>query len=439
MNKIKRQGFSVLPSQVIEDVKKLDLSSIKTNQAYLMIHRIVFKASNYRGGLFEPVEMSANYFRKAIGSHYLVVLNKLVNSGIIDRDDSYSVDKGKCKTYSVGTKYVDNITSMETVSLTEKVEKEDNLQDIYAEWFKDDVKSLDIDFSRLREITVSKTDSLTIEDFTTNNDIDENSMEITLKMGGKSRVSYWTKDKALTFAEENNLTLVKHKSRFYLQKEEDFLKERKASIKFSYLQSISLMEKGYWKATRNSTNNRLDTNFTNLCKELLEIIIEDNNLVEVDLRNSQLAILGHLLYTEGIDTTDAKKFQELASNGGIYEYMQNELGLGCRKDAKLLMFEILFSHQNNSSTGIEKFRSHFPTVYEYVYNFKEKEGYKNFSVALQQMESDMFINELLPEIKKMGIVCISKHDALIVREEDKDKVTEVMQEYFNSIGFLATF
>jgi hypothetical protein len=54
---------------------------------------------------------------------------------------------------------------------------------------------------------------------------------------------------------------------------------------------------------------------------------------------------------------------------------------------------------------------------------------------LQLKESNIFIDGILRLIKTKKIFCLTKHDSLIVKENDMDMVLKMAQEFFNKIDF----
>lgn len=202
----------------------------------------------------------------------------------------------------------------------------------------------------------------------------------------------------------------------------------------TYNDAVLAIERGNLRAGRNKTNNRLDTNITNLCSLLTDEIANQNNLVQIDLSNSQFAILSYILQYI-MDTDDYKRFKELSVIGGLYEFVQENLGLESRKEAKNAMFEILFSKRRNNTKSKSKLKKLFPTVIEWVDNYKKENGDDNFSIMLQKKESEIFIDMILNCIIKKKIFALTKHDSLIVKESDKEKVLELISDYFKLIGF----
>lgn len=68
-------------------------------------------------------------------------------------------------------------------------------------------------------------------------------------------------------------------------------------------------------------------------------------------------------------------------------------------------------------------------------NNPTKKRHGCFTVALQQMESALFIDTLFPALRNNGLFALPKHDSLIV---DADKVGEarrIIEGILKAIGF----
>ena len=50
------------------------------------------------------------------------------------------------------------------------------------------------------------------------------------------------------------------------------------------------------------------------------------------------------------------------------------------------------------------------------------------------MESKLFIDRIYVTLKKRGIFCLTKHDSLIIRSKDLDRVLKTIITKFKSIG-----
>lgn len=217
--------------------------------------------------------------------------------------------------------------------------------------------------------------------------------------------------------------------------EEDFIQMKREALAVSYKGVISNFSKGYFQASRNSTNLRLDTNLTSMANVLTDELMKQNDLTQFDMVNSQFALLANTLEGQ-LDTEDFNLFKKHAYEGTLYEFVQKELGLSSRKKAKNVMFELMFSKENLNTPQKAQLKALFPSVVEKVDNYKREFGYNKFSIMLQRRESELFIDGLLLTIKKkLKIFCLTKHDALIFRREDEEVAQQIITEYFASVGF----
>lgn len=186
-------------------------------------------------------------------------------------------------------------------------------------------------------------------------------------------------------------------------------------------------------------------------------------------------------------------FIEKCKNGTIYEYIYFKLfGDLCsrlpnkkitkeqRQKIKIIVFEILFSGYWNKSENVQKFKKHFPNVYEIITNFKRdckagfdkelesikkklgknsklsdkqihrfalaefkekhgattaKLGSNQLAIMLQTYESSIFISKILYKLLKKNIVCFSKHDSILFKASDLETVRAlIVKELDKQLG-----
>jgi hypothetical protein len=159
--------------------------------------------------------------------------------------------------------------------------------------------------------------------------------------------------------------------------------------------------------------------------------MELNNLSQIDLGNSQFALLASTLPSELVHPTTVE-FKEAAATGVLYELVQSKLNLPSRKRAKQTTFELLFSSHKNRSEDLSKMRVEFPEVMEYIDTFKIENGHKKFSISLQKIESELFIDNILKQLSSLSLGCLTKHDSVICKKQDLDEVLEIMNLVFRS-------
>jgi hypothetical protein len=223
--------------------------------------------------------------------------------------------------------------------------------------------------------------------------------------------------------------LIKDKKNYKIVFPEQFLAKKKTTMLMYYVNSVERLKKSSFSVKRNTTNNRLDTNLTNMASVLVDEICRQNKLGQIDLSNSQFTLLTNEL-NKDLDTSDFKLFKELTSSGNLYAYISNELGVKNNKNGKVLMFEIMFSNHRSNSVYKKKIKTLFPSVIGWIDQYKKKHGDEKFSVMLQLKESQLFIDRIYKRIKKAKLLCFSKHDSMIVRIENVEQVRLIMQEEF---------
>src|SRR5690606_19026319 len=112
----------------------------------------------------------------------------------------------------------------------------------------------------------------------------------------------------------------------------------------NYKANMAMLLNKQFYANRNKTNNRLDHNLTSLNKVILSVIKEDNDLIEIDLKNSQFAIHAYWMKQEGLcdKYQDVQRYHELCSKGILYEELARTMD-ATRTESKQTMMELAFS------------------------------------------------------------------------------------------------
>jgi len=151
--------------------------------------------------------------------------------------------------------------------------------------------------------------------------------------------------------------------------------------------------------------------------------------MQLDLASSQFCLFSNHL-TQKLATDDFIRFKTLSSSGNLYQV----LGLKSVKEAKNAMFEILFSARNNKTLFKSKLKEVFPSVVAWIDEYKKAHGDNQFSIMLQQIESDLFIDRILKRVKKLKYFCLTKHDSLIIRRSDYEAILSIVKEEFEKIG-----
>lgn len=439
------------------------------NKAYRLLAKLYASQVND-----EYTIMASNYLQKMFNGNYGSFVSKLKNAGIIEgvktvnSNDSYTPpsyfealtgdknSKGICKKMRIAEKFTfnnlynklnnnnKNIINNKTIRghifstdfikdviITYKPKNKTEEQRQLEYEFKQTVEGLVYDFDKMYDILKSKLSSIKSEDFVYSGD--EESI-IRVSYMGLNTYPMSVKS-AQTSAKSQGAFLFKDDNSYYITTKSFFEQWKKNEIYNSYANCIERLRAGDFKASRNTTNNRLDTNFTNMPSVFVKQIMSDNNLVQVDLANSQFALLAYKIEKEGeLDTEDFSLFKDLAYKGKLYDYMADKKGTD-RKTAKKGFFEILFDKAGKNSEEKEALRREFPSVVEYTDKYKKTNGYKSFSISLQKQEAEIFIDGVKPIIDQEVGFNLTKHDAVIVKKQDLEKTKNIINRYFEDINF----
>lgn len=429
--------------------------------SYLLLEKPL--KSNYSITDYTPIP--ATFIRTKGVNEYGPWLNALKEHGILDCNESYRPGLklpsnpskkigGYCRKYRLNLKYLlmfnleeDNMVRCEYYTFkpakfrTDKNKKvKFNRNPKLEAEVRKNIDYLDIDQKGLEQLMRKLIADVSILDFKVNEQITGEVLEITPKSsdpskryGKKYRIN---REKALKECVLHNRSLIQDGDTIVLQNEQEFLREKRCFMYASYLNSIHRLANKYTFSHRNSTNNRMDHNLTNFPNELLKKIMVDNQLVQLDLRNSQFAILGHILKPHiSEDKPDIKIFTELASKGKLYEYIMEQLNYSKRSEAKSATMSLFFSSRKNKSQKVKDLKKIMPNVVEFINDYKKEHGDKAFSIMLQRKESEIFIDGILKRALTLGYFCIPKHDSLLIRKQDKEDIRKIMEDYFKEIFF----
>ena len=273
-------------------------------------------------------------------------------------------------------------------------------------------------------------------------------------------------------------------AREWIEKQNDLNK------RYSYHASLSLIEdKRFRYFKRNRTNGRLDTNLTSLKKDLRVYLLGNN--ASIDLTNSQPFILSQILsdilekiiminpraddkekfitiplcrhffevdfikmfgYQAVKDLRKIRqkilseangellKFQSSCARGSFYDDFLLQIGDPSlsRDIIKKSMLAAIYSRNSIDKGSFfstpyqiekERFASVYPTIADIIKVLKQKD-HRNLSILLQRIESTIFIDRICPRLVKVGIVPLTIHDSVIVKEDQAEKTMEICRDVF---------
>ena len=188
---------------------------------------------------------------------------------------------------------------------------------------------------------------------------------------------------------------------------------------------------------------RLHTNFTVLKKHIRSnfLRIDGDELTEIDLPNSQPYFFGVYLKNEIGEKNfneEITKFIEVVKNGLIYDELLETYPdiLTSRKDAKVMMYKVLFGKNIDKKIENKLFKKLYPTVYSHIKEYKYlSDDYKSLSHRLQMIESDFIFNKCVKTIKKEfpQIKLFTIHDSIIFPIKYKEEVRLIFNNYLKDL------
>jgi hypothetical protein len=234
-----------------------------------------------------------------------------------------------------------------------------------------------------------------------------------------------------------------------------------------YTSSINnLKDKRFRYFKRNKTNNRLDTNLTNLKSDLRQFIIGD--YVSIDLKNSQPFFLSRLLgsiintkrestlcfllgLTEVFKTFGIKPikainkihhnnekeflanlnyYNESVLTGRLYENFIASFDNGIARDeVKKIILEVMFSKNESYKNKKAVFYKVLPIVHDCIIELK-KYDHAILPIYLQKIESYIFLDCIAKRLVQVGIIPFTIHDSIIIKREQLEIALSIIKDVF---------
>lgn len=300
-------------------------------------------------------------------------------------------------------------------------------------------------------------------------------------------------------AETKNKELFYFNNGFYIADTKEFLKQRVQSIRYHYKQQISQIHTLPIVEKRSPVTLRLYSELTNFPTKILQFInLNNKTVVQLDLRTSQFLIFANLLNvymshgekfllsrfnqkknTEylkklcgilkryqsklpevSVDIKDSTSGQYSLSDvtkfirdvffADFYDVIKHELGLKERLLAKQVMFKLLFKKTNRPDELLSQLSQHYPVVMNIIADFKEQgtehknkkeskdrgdDHENNFSVFLQCIEAEIYVDNILKRLREAGIPCFTRHDSVVVASGYEERSEAIVKQVFNDFGF----
>ena len=198
-----------------------------------------------------------------------------------------------------------------------------------------------------------------------------------------------------------------------------FLKTRKSLLDIGFkLETL--------KIKRDNFSRRLHTNITNYIEDYgsYKNLLEGGDYFIIDGKNTQPRLLW--LHLNEIGLHDEKLDFIFNNNLDFYDYIIDRIpALHHDRDMAKELFTTWINGTGYIDPDKTSIREIFPIANVFLRNYKSKD-YKNICRLLQYKEANIFIDDLLNNCPVD--FCLSMHDALIVRKEDKELMLEWCRE-----------
>lgn len=188
--------------------------------------------------------------------------------------------------------------------------------------------------------------------------------------------------------------------------------------------------------------NDCNTLFNNL--SIVPILNSYSNTIYI---NSEPAAPGPLkMYFNYENNKDLSLFLIGAINGTLYDDLSLEKNLASREEAKALLMKLFFGYFEEDIAGSDRYNL-FPVTFHIVNSFKGHYAYKSLAksktkekldyfilknsaselpIYLQQVEAEIFIDNILVKLYEQGLNVLSIHDSFLCPFSQYEKVLDTV-------------
>lgn len=465
----KKLQVEYLPAATVTAIDNLNLKGFHRANAIQIVAAMLRLCERESDTLEDYKTISAAYFTK-ISANYSPALAALKAANIVqvytsEKGTQYSTAAGVAKAYRVNPDLVDTCDAAAEYTVKTDNVRCTGLSPEMEAWITKDLLGLEIDAKAAREDVAFELEYLTTKKWQVTSaspEYRQNGYCEDVRFG-TSPTKYKYRictivDEVLTKPENAHLGLYRRGEGYVICTDKQFLANKKNAVARARHRSINAIVKRQFFARQVDANNRVHHTITEYSKEILgHVTYRGEELREVDVRNSQMAVLAHIMehgdvIGEGFDFPDllrsagSRAFLQACQEGVIYDELAPHLGL-LRSQAKDEVFRTFFGGVNKSSltwkviaTRYGQVSAWLETVKSWVVSQDEKGNPTKFNLALylQRVEAWIMMEQVYPALKKAGIVALSKHDSFLVPESQIAEAEAIVEVVFNELGYKAT-
>lgn len=459
----KSKKYTILTKKLYDAIESLSLKPVYKEHAYRFINHLFYLNNISSDKMYTKsfVDISSltlrnrftkdynKIFMKSFKDSKIIIKRPYYNDAIGNQFNGKPFKENKPFGYKINPDLLE-FSELVFVEVDKKQVEHKNKQLVKV---IDDLNLLEFDIEGM----ISSTMSYNLDDeIKVIDDLSDEAVELIVNdKDDKRKVFLLSTADALARAKGKDMDLIVYKNKYYTSKLSDFKRNVIRQFRISQFYTISTLLSKDFYASRNKTNNRLDHNLTNLKSTLLKgyVKLEGEYLVDVDLANSQPCLLGYTLtkmdklqenfpdLIQGYNfpeldvlAPDLQQFLEKSSTGVLYDYLSERLGWD-RELAKLIFIKIMFSKPKWNSSYKKQIRAIFPTIIQFMDDFKTQNGEPNqLAIFLQKLEAEIFIDNIYLPLRKEGHVIFSKHDSILCKESQRDELKAKMETILDGIG-----
>lgn len=422
-----------LPEKIVNIINDSNHSKLMKERLVTLIY-LIRKNRKVTGTDF--VILPKLYLVPIIGSNYHLVTKEAEKMGLIEIDHHYYFNKNggksKCKWYKIKDSAMSDV-STEITYRTEKrplafvEERTINVMEKMS--FDDEAVMAVIDAYINEEKFMAK---VKVDD-----EIPSYVEFAKVKIGLEGTSRYCSVEWARNYAKENNLSCFYRDKKIVITTKEEYKKAKKDEIRFKWEQAYQRMKTKNLDA-KIGTNGRLFSNMTNIPSDIRKLAtIKGKKFKSADLKNSQMTMIGKMIDKRikedkikpnpNGDISAYLRFIDLASSGKIYEFLLENSDLSSRDEAKVGMFQALFSGFKRVGKAKKLLEELFPGLVAELDEQKRQNGDSAFLAnEMQAMESGIFVARILHQLYIAGFDVYSCHDSIYFLESDEEAVMNVI-------------
>lgn len=374
--------------QYLTQQKKIQYKGVNLKCSYLIniIHELIFKYY-FSNNLDIKFNLSSIIFRKKYGEYYNLYIDYLCENGFMSLVSKYYVGK-KTNSYKLETKYIYDVVrykNTDRILLKKQINRyETSITELNQSSIRPDIRVKLVE--SLNKINIDYDSALKyLNELYNNNIIDESKFK------------------------RNSISIENINDKTIYFNFDDF--------------------------------GRFHTNFTILKKEIRNDYLSINNemISEVDINNSQPLFFAVILKKELPHINgDTQKYFDLVKSGLLYEDIIRNSTIKNRKEAKEMIYKVLFGDNKRSNKKVNKiFQKLYPSVFEYILEFKyeKRKSYKELSHELQKRESEFIFNNVIKEIYETypEIVLFTVHDSILFPKSYEERVKVIFNKHFQRL------